>query len=117
MIGGDDDIQNLEVRPREPATREADDPSLIVRHPPAALRLGEFGSKHRTGPGGVGASLVCRNVKGDNSVEVCGQHGTQLQMSTGECLVHARDPDRRARLESEASALALLRIREACVHR
>ena len=117
MIGGHDDIQNLEVRPREPATREADDPSLVVRHPPAAPRLGEFGCEHRTGPGGVGASLVCRGIEGDNSVEVCGQHGTQLQMATSKRLVHARNPDRRACLESEASALALLRIRKPRIHR
>ena len=69
-----DDLLDLEVGPGEVAPREADDPALVVRDPPAAAGLGELLVEEPLAPRRVGRALVGGDLERGNGRSVVERH-------------------------------------------
>ena len=114
-VARDDDVSHLEVVARELAAREADDDAEVVRDPPAAAGLRELVVEHVLGPRRVGRAHVGLALERRDGRQVVDGHGAQLEVPVCQRVVHAGDLDARGRLQAQALALVLLRVREARV--
>ena len=113
--GVHDDLLDLKVRPREHASRKADDGPLVVRDPPAAARLGELLVEHALRPRRVRRALVGRGLERRHCGGVVERHRAKLQVNARERVIHTGKLHRRRRLEAQARALGLLGVGEARV--
>ena len=110
-----DDLLDLKVRPREQATRKADDRPLVVRDPPAASGLGELLVEHLLSPRRVRRGLVGGSLERGHGGGVVHRHGTKLQVDARERVIDAGELHGRRLLEAQAGALGLLGVGEARV--
>jgi len=108
MVRAHDHIGNLEVVTCHLAAGKADNPPEVVCDPPGAIGLGQLLVKELPAPRRVRRALVGRRLEGDHGVEVVHAHGSQLEMTVGEGLVHARDLETCGRDKAKALAFVLL---------